>query len=156
MHQSLYWFGQLSGARVDGVLPVVGFLIAQLFNDGSTTRIFRRQIIEVAFEVLNDLALGLGDEAQAPLITENAAHRTNRVSTGVPEGTEFAWFFAEFLDALLTPRKVIVLLGGRFLHLLFDTRVPGNRGMTLVQGLRRYLAGVIDAHEPGSVGFLTG
>lgn len=123
-----------------------GFLIAHLFNDGAAPCIFRGQAIEMAFEVLNDLAFSFGDEAKAPLIAENAAHRTDRVSTGVPEGTELAWFFAEFLDALLAPGKVIVLLSGCFLHLLFDTCVPGNRGMTLVQGLRRYLAGVIDAH----------
>ena len=58
----------------------------------------------------------------------------------------------EFLHPLLAPLQVVVLLPGGLFHPFPHLAQPGRQGLSLVEGLGRHLAGVVDAHEPD--GFL--
>ena len=105
-------------------------------------------------EMRADLTLSFGDEAQAPLVTENATGRPNGKRAGVPDRAESADILTELIDPLLTPGQMIELFICRVLHLFLYTLVARDRRVSLVQGLRGDFAGVIDTHESGCMRFL--
>jgi len=107
-------------------------------------------------EMRADLTLSFGDEAQAPLVTENATGRPNGKRAGVPDRAESADILTELIDPLLTPGQMIELFICRVLHLFLYTLVARDRRVSLVQGLRRNFARVVDPHEAGCVPFLPG
>ena len=101
-----------------------------------------------------DLALGFRNEPQAPPVAKHAAGGTNGIGPCVPDRTQAARRLAEFVNALLAPCQMIEFFGGSMLHLLFSVLVASHSRMPFVQGLCRYLAGVIDAHETCGVRLL--
>ena len=55
--------------------------------------------------------------------------------------------YAEFMHALPAPGEVIVFLCRRLLHLAAGFGTACGQRLSLVQGLRADLAGMVDAHE---------
>ena len=98
-------------------------------------------------EVRADLALGFGDEAQAPFVAKQAACCADGVGAGIPNRTHSAGLLAELLDALFAPGQVIELLRGRVLHLFFISFVASNRRVALIQGLGSNFAGMVYTHK---------
>lgn len=129
-------------------------LVTHLFDNRATPRVAVRQSLEMAVEVVANLLLGFPNETEAPLVTENPACRSNRKRTGIPQWRQPADVLAEFADALLAPRQVVEFLVRRMPHLFFDRPVASDRRVPVVQRLGRNLAGVIDAHQAGRMGFL--
>ena len=105
-------------------------------------------------EMRADLTLSFGDEAQAPLVTENATGRPNGKRAGVPDRAESADILTELIDPMLTPGKMIELFIGRVLHLFLNALVARDRGVSLVEGLRRNFARVVNTHKARCVAFL--
>ena len=58
-----------------------------------------RQALQVAVEMLLDLALGLDDEAQAGTVAQARRAPADRKRAGIPERVEQRWPVAEFLQA---------------------------------------------------------
>lgn len=132
------------------------FLIPHLLNDCPTLRILRRQAIKVAVQMGADLPLGLGYEAQAPLVAEYAAGCADSEGAGVPEWTELADVLAKLIYPLFAPREMIELLVRGALHLSFDVLVSRNCGVALVESLRGDFARMIDPHQACCVPLLCG
>jgi len=130
------------------------FLIAHLFDDRTALNILGRQAVEMTVQVRADLAFRLCDEPQAPFIAQYAAGGTDRERAGIPEGTQPAHILAKLLETLLAPGQVIKFLIGSVLHLRLNAFVPGNRRVSLVQGLRRHLTRMIDTHQPSRMPLL--
>ena len=119
-HEMLDRPGQFSGPRVNSILAVFFLFIAHLLDDGPALEVLGRQVVEMTVEMRANLPFRLGDEPEAPFVTQDAAHGADRKGARVPEWTQFADVLAKFVDALLAPGEVIELLIGRPLHLLFD------------------------------------
>ena len=145
-----------AGARIDGIFAVFGLLVAHLLDDGAAPGILPWQAAEMAFEVLTDLTFGLRDEPETPLVAEYPAGGADGEGTRVPEWTEPADIFAELLDTLLAPGKMIELLVGGALHLCLDALVACDRSVALVERLGTDLTRMIDAHHAGRVSLLSG
>ena len=148
--------GQICGPGLDRVFPMFFFLVTHMFDDRTTIGILRRQVVEVAVEVCAHLAFGLRNEAKAPLVPKDATGRPDCKCTRVPEWTQFANVLTQFMNALFTPGQVIEFFVGCTLHLGLDRLVARDRGVPLVERLCGNFAGVVDAHEPGCMPFLTG
>ena len=80
--------------------------------------VVRRQRLEVARQVLLDLALGLGEEGEVPAVAQRAGGRADGERAGVPERIEQARPAAELADALGAPGEVVLLLARRALQRL--------------------------------------
>ena len=123
------------------------FFVAHGFDDSPALGILGGQAIEVFVEVCANLALGFGNETQAPFVAQQAARRADCVGAGVPDRTQATRFLAELLNALFAPGQVIEFLRGSVLHLLLNSLVASDRRVTLIQGLRSNFAGMVHAHE---------
>ena len=66
----------------------------------------------MARQVALDLALGLGDEAQAELIAQHAGGRTDGEGAEVPDRVQAARVRAELGQARLAPGQMIAFLAG--------------------------------------------
>ena len=58
-----------------GHLSAIVILLNGALEDRPRARVLRRQALEVPVQVLDDLVLGLGDEAEAPAVADRAGHR---------------------------------------------------------------------------------
>src|SRR5713226_338012 len=97
-------------------------------------------------EMLLDLALGLGEEREIPLVAEGAGQGSDGERSGIPERVQQARPAAELADALGAPGEMVFLLARRLLERSPRRRVPRREALALVEGLRAHLADVINAH----------
>jgi len=101
--------------------------------------------------VSTHLFFGFGDKSEAPFVAEQPAGCANRERAGVPDRTQCARALVEFVEALFAPRQVIKLLFGGAVHLFFDSWVPRNHGVALIESLCRNFTGMVDSHEAGGM-----
>ncbi len=101
-----------------------------------------------------NLLFCLGNEAETPFVAQQAAGSADRIGSCVPQRTQSTRLITQFVNALLTPGEVVELFIGRMLHLTFNVFVPSHGCMSLIQGLSRDFARMIDPHQAGSMGFL--
>ena len=118
--------------------------------------VLRREPREVAFQMLLDLALGLGQEREAPAIAQRPGGDPHRERPAVPERVEQARPAAQFLDAIGAPREVVLLFARRLLEGVARCRIARGERLALVERLRAHLADVVDAHQRRGVRALGG
>src|SRR5690606_35319698 len=140
---------QLASALRDRTLTVTSFFLAHCLEYRAAAPIAGGQPVEVAGQVLFDLALGFGDEAERPAIAEDAARGADQPRAGEPERAEQARRGLELAQALFAPGEVIALLVGGVPQVRRRLGALRDRRMTFVQALRRDLAGVVHTHEGG-------
>ena len=121
------------------------------FEDGAAAPVFRRQGLQVFFQMRFDLAFGLDDEAEVPAIAAKPSRESDRVAAGIPERIQQTGPAVQLLQAFGAPGQVIGLfLRGR--QQLRACRLVARDGrLAHVQRLRTDFAGVVDAHQPGGV-----
>jgi len=105
--------------------------------------------IEVAVDVLLDLAFGLDKEPHAPAVAGQARGHAQGERTGIPEGRQQAGARIELAKALRAPSEVVPLLRTGMLQRGAHRLVPGHEGLPGIEGLRANLARVVDPHQPG-------
>ena len=76
---------QIDATGLARVIAVADFIVAHLGDDGARAGVLLGQFIEMAIEVMLDLALGLCDEAETDLIAEASGKRADRESAGIPQ-----------------------------------------------------------------------
>ncbi|MNY23962.1 hypothetical protein D3C86_1576500 [compost metagenome] len=96
-----------------------------------------------------DLALGLGDEAQAHAVTGATGQEADGERARVPDRVQQARTRAEFAQALGAPGEVVFLLARGGIHLRPHRRGARRDLLRLVQGLGADLADMVDTHQPG-------
>ena len=106
-----------------------------------------RQALQVAVEMLLDLALGLDDEAQAGTVAQARRAPADRKRACIPERIEQRGPVAEFLQALLGPGEMVCLLARGFLELLAQPLVAGGQRLRGVERLRADLADMVHPHQ---------
>src|SRR5439155_16633480 len=94
---------------------------------------------------------GFDDKAQARAIADKARADADRKRTGIPQGIDKAGPAAEFRQAFLGPCQVILFLARRLQEARTGIGIAGSDSLRLLQGLRAYLARVVDAHQAGSM-----
>src|SRR3954468_5523453 len=90
-------FGRSEGERARAVAL---FFHAHLRHDGTRSLVRRRQALKMSFEMLADLALGLGKESEAPAVAKDAGADSENKRSCVPERVQEAQPSAEFLHSL--------------------------------------------------------
>ena len=151
LHHQLDGARQLRAAAGDslgGMCDLVGF---HLLENGVGLAVRWRNLGDVLFQVRLDLALGLRNESETPLVAGDAGRGTDSEGTGVPQRVQQARATTEFVNTTLAPVEVIVLLLRGAFHVLAHRWVFRRDGMSLVKRLGADLAGVVDAHETGHV-----
>ena len=112
--------------------------------------------MQMAIEVIADLALRFCDEAETPLVTDYATERTARERAGVPDRAQLAGFFTQLIQALLTPGKVVEFFIGGLLHFRLDFAGARDDRVTLVEPLCGNLSCVVYAHQSRGMRSLSG
>ena len=124
------------------------FVDLHSLQHGATAAITFREAPEVVLEMVDHLALGLGDEPETPSIPGKPRRDADGERSAEPERVEQARPRAEFRQTLAAPHQVIVLFAGRRLHGRTDSGITRGQRLPLIQRLSRDLAGVIDPHQP--------
>src|SRR5258708_28624590 len=94
------------------------------------------QRLEMAGEVLFDLALGFGEEGEIPAIAQDPGGHPQSKRPHIPQRIKQARAPAELADALRAPGEVIALLSGGALERLARPVPPRRQCLALVQRLR--------------------
>ena len=141
--------GEAPATGRQGVLGVLLFVAAHLFQHRAGLGVCCRQLVQVLVQMAADLILGSRDEAQAQAIADQAGTGADPEGEAIEQRIEQARTLTQGADALLAPGQVIDLFVGRLLHFFAHFRQLGGQRLTLVQRLGADLAGVVDAHEAG-------
>src|SRR5690606_27585367 len=120
------------------------FVGGHALEHGRALPVGARQTLEMIVEMRFDLALGLGDEAQAHAIAGETGSETDADAAQVPERVEQARAAAELFEPCVAPREMIALLGSRVRELRAHLRRARYERLSVVKPLRRELAGAVD------------
>ncbi len=129
-------------------------VVAHLLQDRARPVVGYGDLFQMAIQVLLDLVLGLGDEAQADPVARAPRRPADGKRARVPERVEQAGTRAELAQPFGAPAKVVFFLARRLIHLGANLRRARGQLLGLVKGLRADLAHVVDAHEPSHVAAL--
>ena len=151
-HRARNWQGNAAPPALHRVVTVTLFVRAHLLDDRARASVRLRQAMQVSFEMLDHLALGFRDEAEAGAVARESGQRADRERAGVPQRIEQAGPAAQFVDARRrtrpdgrSPRGPLPSVQPG-LH-----RAAGHGSLALVQRLGGDLAGMIDPHQRGGV-----
>ena len=146
-HQFAYGARQGRGAGTLRLLTMPDFVVAHGLDNGPASKIFGRQLIEVTLEMTFDLALSLGDEAQAGAVPEQCGERADAEGSRIPEGVEYAGSATQFLEPGFAPGEVIGFIARRVEHEFPDLGISREQCLGVVERLGGHLARMIHAHE---------
>jgi len=138
---------QAHSTRAQRLLTMASLVVAHGLDDGATAQVTTWQTIQVALQVTFDLSLRFGHETEAGLVSQQRGERADAEGTGIPKGLQQTGSTAQFLQPRLAPCEVIGLFARGVQHELPYFRVPGEHGLSVIEGLGGYLAGVVDAHQ---------
>ena len=123
------------------------FVMTHGLDDRPAPQIIYGQLFEVTLQMTFDLALGLGDEAQAGAIPQQRGEGADAERACIPEWVQDAGTRAQFLEPGFAPGQMIRFFPRRVEHEFADFGVTREQGLRVVQGLCGHLAGVVHAHE---------
>ncbi len=98
-------------------------------------------------EMLLDLPLGLGHEAETHFVAGARGEQANGERSAVPQRIQQADAPAQLLDAPLSPGEVIRLFAGGPLEQGPQPRISRSQCLRIVERLRAHLSNMIDAHQ---------
>ena len=133
------------GLRASGVASFVG---AHPFEEGAASAVSRREPCQVVAQVLDHLALGLGDEPEAPSVPGKPGRGADGERACIPEGVEPARRRPELFEPCPAPGEMIALLARRLIHRRSDRRIARRQRLATVEGLGRDLSRMVDPHQP--------
>ena len=107
-----------------------------------------RQTLQMVFKVRFDLRLGLFDESEAAFVTSESGQCANGKAAGKPKRRQPTRVATEFIDALRTPGKMVVLLLGCIEQVLARCRRARKQGLSVIKRLSGYFTSVVYPHEP--------
>ncbi len=138
---------QRGAAERGGAFRVMDFIVPHLLDHGARKLIIGRQPIQVAVQMLLDLAFGLGHETQAHAIAGTSGQQPDGECAAVPEWIQQAGTAAELLDAGLRPRQVVGLFARSLLEHRAQGRIARRQRLGVVQRLGADFTDVIDPHQ---------
>lgn len=94
-----------------------------------------------------DLALGLGDKAQAHPVAGAARQHTQHEASGVPERVEQAPSAVQFSNSLCTPGEMILFFRRGLEKVIPRTCGTSHHRLAAVERLRRDFSRVVDTHK---------
>src|SRR5260221_7296856 len=93
------------------------------------------------------LALGLGEERQAPAVAERAGGGADGKRARIPQRIEQARRATELPDPLGAPREMVLLLARGLVQRLARRAIARRQRLALVERLRAHFASVVDPHQ---------
>jgi len=147
IHECTNGRGKLAAAGRGGILAVSCLVDAHLFEDGTRTGVVNGELCKMRVQVATNLFFSFGDKAQTDLVAGKSGERANRERCSVPNGIQYAFATAEFLDSIGTPCKMVRLFLCRLDHGCLGRGATSSEGLSGVKRLRCHLARMVDSHE---------
>jgi hypothetical protein len=135
LHQRASDCRQLGAARAQRVVSVTRFVRTHLLHDRARASVRLRQAMQMSFEMLDHLSLGLGDEAEAGAIARQSRERADRKRSRIPQRVEQAGATAQLLDPARAPGEMVGFLTRRFAERGLGRRAGRYGSLSLVEGL---------------------
>jgi len=135
------------GARAFRGERVRRFVVFHVRNYRTRGDIAGWKAVEVAFQVPLHLPLRLDDEAEADRGARPACQQADPEGARVPQRIQRARTSAQFAQALRCPHQMVGFFARGVLELAPERRIRGGERLGAIEGLRAYLADVVDAHE---------
>src|SRR5689334_11030410 len=132
-HEFAYRARKIRSAGAFRLPAMSDFVVAHGLDDCPAALILGRQPLEMTLQMSFDLALGLRDEAETRLVTEQGRDGADAERSGIPERIEHARPRTQLLQARLAPGEVVGLLASGVKHEFPHIRVPGEEGLSVVQ-----------------------
>lgn len=147
-HDRLDRGGQLDGASFHGHLGVGDFIGLHLQDDGTRSRVGRRQQIHVALQMGLDLAFGLDHKTQTDFVTAQLARcKADGKRARVPKRVEPRGASIQIVQSFLRPSQVVGFFAAGLCQLGAQRRTATSQRLACVKRLRTHLAHMVDAHE---------
>ena len=128
-----------------------GFVGLHLFDDGAAAPVRLRQFPQMLAEMRFHLPLGFDDKSQTDFVAHQRRRRADCETSRIPHGIEQTGAALQRIQSIGTPRQVIGFFLRSGKQLLAGGFVARDGGLTGIQCLRAHFAGVIHAHQAGSV-----
>lgn len=103
--------------------------------------------MEVACQVLFDLAFCLGKKAQADGIPQAPGQQPDAECSGVPQRVQYAWPRSKLIQTLHRPCEVIILLARGLIEMSLQHRIARAQPLRLIERLSADLADMVHPHE---------
>ena len=107
------------------------------------------QLIQMAIQMLFDLTLGFGHEAETHAIAQTARCEADCQCACIPERIQQTWTRIERFEAFGGPRQMILFFDGSMIKHGPQRRRPGSEFLSLVKRLGAHLADVVHTHQTG-------
>src|SRR5215469_1850982 len=117
------------------------------FKYGTAARIARWKSLQMLIEMPFDLPLCLGDESQAGAVAERRRSRADEKGADIPERIEEARSCSQLPEPHLAPRQMVRLRTRTRQEHRSRTLRAGDERLSVVEGLRGELSGMVDTHE---------
>ena len=95
-----------------------------------------REPLEMPVQVLDDLALGLGEKSEIPAIAAKPGSCADQIRARIPQRIEETTPPAELCNPLLGPREVLDFLFGAARERRLDLRIARGQRLPLIERLR--------------------
>lgn len=106
--------------------------------------------------MLNHLAFGFLDKAEAPAVTSRRCKHPKRAGAAKPRPVQPARPCAEFREPPFAPKQVVALFARGLDEIAMGFTIARKQRLAQIQGLGAHFAAVVNAHQAGRVALLNG